>query len=114
MDDSKNRRLPSSTTLKMETNNSKKDILIGGKPFMSYVMRIVGSFNKDNIKEVIIKSRGKFISKAVDVAEVIKKKFSNDNKIQVEDIKIGSEEFQNKEQKNVCVSTLEIKIRKED
>ena len=98
----------------METNNSKKDILIGGKPFMGYVMRVVNSFNKDNVQEVIIKSRGKFISKAVDVAEVIKKKFSNENKIKIEDITIGSVEFQNKEQKNVCVSTLEIKIRKED
>ena len=98
----------------METYNSKQDVLIGGKPFMSYVMKVLGTFNKEGIKEVIIKSRGKFISKAVDVAEVIKKKFSESNKIKVENLEIGSVEFQNKEQKHICVSTLEIKMKKDE
>lgn len=98
----------------MEKNNSNQDILIGGKPFMSYVMKIINYFNNSSTNEVIIKSRGKFISKAVDVAEVLRKRYSESHKIEVCDIKIGSEEFQNKEQKNICVSTLEIRIKKKE
>ncbi|MFA5061004.1 MAG: DNA-binding protein Alba [Candidatus Pacearchaeota archaeon] len=83
-------------------------IFIGGKPFMNYVTGVVVQFNTNNAEEVIIKSRGKFIAKAVDVAEVSRRKFLKDKNIQVKEVKIGSEEFENKEGKNINVSTLEI------
>ena len=41
-------------------------------------------------------SRGKFISKAVDVAEVSRRKFLVDQNITVKNVTIGSEEFENK------------------
>lgn len=83
-------------------------IFIGGKPFMNYVTGVVVQFNTNNAEEVIIKSRGKFMAKAVDVAEVSRRKFLKDKNIQVREVKIGSEEFENKEGKNINVSTLEI------
>jgi len=86
-------------------------IFIGGKPFMNYVTGVLMQF-KNNNQEVIIKSRGKFISKAVDVAEVSRRKFLKDQNIKVKDIKIGSEEFENKEGRIVNVSTLEITLAK--
>lgn len=61
--------------------------------------------------EVIIKARGKFISKAVDIAEVAMKRFL-DSKIQTEKVLIDSEEFQNKEGRQVRVSTVEIYMKK--
>jgi len=62
--------------------------------------------------EVTVKARGKFISKGVDVAEVARRKFLTEQNISVEDISIGSEEFENKEGKLVNVSVIEITLKK--
>ena len=53
------------------------------------------------------KARGKFISRAVDVAEVATKRFL-DGTAGIQDVKIDSEEFKNKEGKEVRVSTIEL------
>jgi len=87
-------------------------VFIGNRPFMNYVTAVVMQFTSQNEKEVIIKSRGKFISRAVDVAEVITKRFLKDQNVQVKDIKIDSEEFKNKEGKMVNVSTMDITLAK--
>ena len=84
-------------------------IYVGGRPFMNYVTAVVMQFTTKNAEEVIIKARGKFISRAVDVAEVAAKRFL-DNQVGVKDIKIDSEEFQNKEGKQVRVSTIDVTL----
>lgn len=86
-------------------------IFIGGKPFMNYVTGVVMQFTTKGATEVIVKARGKFISRAVDVAEVAAKRFLKDE-IEIKDIKIDSEEFENKEGKEVRVSTIEIVLAK--
>lgn len=91
-----------------DTDNS---IFIGGKPFMNYVTGVVMQFTTKNAKEVLVKARGKFISRAVDVAEVSTKRFLKDQS-EVKEIKIDSEEFTNKEGKQVRVSTIEIVLGK--
>ncbi len=82
-------------------------IFVGGKPFMNYVTAVVMQFTTKNADEVLIKARGKFISRAVDVAEVAAKRFL-DGQIEPKEIRVDSEEFQNKEGKQVRVSTIEI------
>ena len=79
---------------------------------MNYVTAIVMQFTTKSAEEVIIKARGKFISRAVDVAEVSAKKFLKEENIKVKDIKINSEEFENKEGRKVNVSTIEIALEK--
>jgi DNA-binding protein len=86
-------------------------IFVGGKPFMNYVTGVVMQFTTKGADEVIVKARGKFISRAVDVAEVATKRFL-DGQIGVQDIKIDSEGFQNKEGKDVRVSIIEITLSK--
>ncbi|MDD5087063.1 MAG: DNA-binding protein Alba [Candidatus Nanoarchaeia archaeon] len=86
-------------------------IFIGEKPFMNYVTAIVMQFTTKNAKEITIKARGKFISRAVDVSEVASKRFLTDQ-VQLGNIKIDSEEFTNKEGKQVRVSTIEIALEK--
>ena len=81
---------------------------------MNYVTSVLLQFTKYEFKEVILKSRGKFISKAVDVAEVSKKKFLKQIKIEVKDVKIDSEDFETKEGKKINVSTIEIILEKKD
>ena len=90
---------------------AKDIILIGGKPFMSYVTAVVMQFTTNNKNSVTLRSRGKFISRAVDVAEIVNTRFLSD-KIKISDIKIGSEEFKNQENKNIRVSTIDIKLLK--
>jgi len=87
-------------------------VFIGGKPFMNYVTGVVMQFTTRGAKEVTIKARGKFISRAVDVAEVATKRFLKEHDIIVKDIKIDSEEFENKEGKKVNVSTIDIILAK--
>ncbi len=86
-------------------------VFVGGKPFMNYVTGVVMQFTTKNAQEVVIKSRGKFISRAVDIAEVTTKRFLEDA-IHVSDIKLDSEEFENKEGKQVRVSTMEITLKR--
>ena len=87
------------------------NIFIGGKPFMNYVTGVVMQFTTKNADEVIIKARGKFISRAVDVSEVSSKRFL-DGTVSVKDIKIDSEGFKNNEGRDVRVSTIEITLGK--
>ncbi len=87
-------------------------IFIGEKPFMNYVTGVVTQFKTKNQAEVIVKARGKFISRAVDVAEVSAKKFLKDENVKVKNILIDSQEFENKEGKKVNVSTIEIILKK--
>ena len=86
-------------------------VFIGSKSFMNYVTGVVMQFTTKNAPEVLVKARGKFISRAVDVAEVTTKRFLT-NQIQINNIKIDSEEFKNKEGKQVRVSTIEIGLTK--
>lgn len=88
-------------------------IFIGNKPFMNYVTSVVMQFTTKEASEVIVKARGKFISRAVDVAEVSAKKFMVEEKIKVKDIKINSEEFENREGRKVSVSTIDIVLEKQ-
>jgi len=84
-------------------------VFIGKKPFMNYVTGVVMQFNS-GAKEVKIKARGKYISRAVDVAEVVKNRFIQDAKLK--EVKIDSEEFEGREGRKVRVSTIEITIAK--
>jgi archaea-specific DNA-binding protein len=86
-------------------------IFIGNKPFMNYVTSVVIQFTTKGADEVIIKARGKFISRAVDVAEVAMKRFLKEQ-IKLKEIRIDSEGFTNNEGHDVRVSTIEVVLDK--
>ena len=86
-------------------------IFIGGKPFMNYVTGVQMQFTTKNADELVVKARGKFISRAVDIAEVASKRFL-EGTVSVKDIKIDSEEFKNNEGRDIRVSTMEITLGK--
>ena len=97
---------------KTENKSDDNVVFIGEKPFMNYVTGVVMQLTTKGFNEIIIKARGKFISRAVDVAEVSAKKFLKEHNVEVKNIKIGSEEFENKEGRKVNVSTIEITLMK--
>ncbi|MFQ5800469.1 MAG: DNA-binding protein Alba [Candidatus Hydrothermarchaeales archaeon] len=90
----------------MTENNA---IYVGKKNVMSYVLAVVTLINKGE-KEVVIMSRGRSISKAVDIAEITRNRFMPE--VKVSDIKIGTEEMTSKEGNKTNVSTIEITLKK--
>ena len=68
---------------------------------------VVMQFTTQRAPEIVVKARGKFISKAVDICEVAAKRFL-EGQIDVKNIAINSEEFRNNEGRQVRVSTIEI------
>ncbi len=95
-----------------QKRSDENTVFIGTKPFMNYVTAVVMQFTTKGAKEVIVRARGKFISRAVDVAEVCTKRFLKDQNLAVKDIKIDSEEFENAEKRKVNVSTIDIVLGK--
>lgn len=87
-------------------------IFVGIKPFMNYVTGIVMQFKNKGQNEVIVSARGKFTSKAIDVVEVARRTFLKEENIQIKDINISSEQFENKEGKRIFVSSIEIHLIK--
>jgi len=86
-------------------------IFVGSKPFMNYVTGIVLQFTTKGASAVHIRARGKWISKAVDIAEISTKRFLI-SQAKVQSISIDSEQFKNEEGRDVRVSTIEIVLAK--
>jgi DNA-binding protein len=85
-------------------------ILIGKKPVMNYVLACL-TMIQNGANEVVLKARGRAISKAVDIAEITRKKFAQD--LVVKNIKIDTEQIKNPETGNVSnVSSIEIYLGK--
>jgi DNA-binding protein len=96
-----------------EKEGKRKDeetIFVGNKPPMSYVMAVVTQFNSGNYDEVVIKARGRAISRAVDTAEIVRNRFVTD--VEVKEIKIGTESVTNEEGRTHNVSSIEIYLLK--
>lgn len=81
-------------------------IYVGKKPTMNYVLAVVTQFNS-NVDRIVIKARGKAISKAVDIAEITRHKFIHEAKYS--DIKVTTETLQG-ERGESNVSSIEITL----
>ncbi len=71
---------------------------------MAYVLACITQLNGQ--EEVTIRARGRTISHAVDVAEVVRNKFVKD--AAVKNIAIGTEELESEDGQKVNVSSIEI------
>ncbi|MEF8873802.1 MAG: DNA-binding protein Alba [Candidatus Thermoplasmatota archaeon] len=91
-------------------NGDENTVFIGKKETMNYVMAVVTQFNNGS-EEVVIKARGRAISKAVDVAEITRNRFVPEAEIteiltDTEEISVDEEE-----DKTTNVSSMEITLR---
>jgi len=84
-------------------------VLIGKKPIMNYVLACITFFH-GGAKEVSIKARGRSISRAIDVAEVVRHRFLPD--VKIKNIGIGTDQLLPQEDSDtpVNVSTIEITL----
>jgi len=87
---------------------AENSVFVGNKPVMNYVLAVLTQFNS-GASEVSIKARGRAISRAVDVAEIVRKRFLPD--VDVKDIKISTEQVSS-EQGTANVSAIEITLYK--
>ena len=84
-------------------------VFVGKKGTMSYVLAVVTQMN-NGAGEEFIKARGKAISKAVDVAEIVRNKFITS--VKIEKIGISTEEIATEEGGPLKVSAIEISLKK--
>lgn len=83
-------------------------VFVGKKGAMAYVLAVVTQFGM-GAKEVIIKARGKSISRAVDVAEIVR---NRDTSITLDRIGIATEEVVTMDGRPLKVSSIEIVMKK--
>jgi DNA-binding protein len=86
---------------------ANNEIFIGKKPLMTYVTATLVQLANEPI--VIIKARGKSITRAVDVAQIIVKRMDTLG-YKIGPVKIGSELVQSQDGKTRNVSTIEVYI----
>ncbi|TRM81245.1 DNA-binding protein Alba [Sulfolobus sp. F3] len=94
----------------VESPTPSNVVLIGKKPVMNYVLAALTLLNQ-GVSEIVIKARGRAISKAVDTVEIVRNRFLPD-KIEIKEIRIGSQVVTSQDGKQSRVSTIEIAIRK--
>ena len=85
-------------------------VLIGKKPIMNYVLACITFFH-GGAKEVSIKARGRSISRAIDVAEVVRHRFLPD--VKIKSIGIGTDQLLSQEENDnstTNVSTIQITL----
>ena len=92
-----------------EGNVMENIVYVGKKATMNYVLAVVTQFN-NGANSVTVKARGKMISRAVDVAEIVRNRFIQD--IGSTSISIGSEELTNEDGSKSKVSTIQIALQK--
>lgn len=85
-------------------------VLIGRKPAMNYVLACITLFHS-GVNEVSVKARGKAISRAIDVVEVVRRRFLPN--VKVAKIGIGTDQIMPQEEGNTLtnVSTIEITLQ---
>ena len=83
-------------------------VYVGKKPTMNYVLAVLTQINNGS-DTITVKARGRAISRAVDVAQVLTKRFATD--VKVHQITINTEQVKSTmtgEMSNV--SSIEIKL----
>ncbi len=81
-------------------------VFIGTKPTMTYVFQVVAQLNS-GAGPVVVRARGNAIGKAVDVAEVVRRRFL-EGQVAVGPITIGTERLVNREGREANVSAIAI------
>lgn len=84
-------------------------VYIGKKPTMNYVLAVVTQFNSGS-PEVTVKARGRSISRAVDVAEIVRNRFVPGSKVR--DVRISTERLTGEDGRTSSVSSIEIHLTK--
>ena len=89
------------------THKPSNEIYIGKKPLMTYVTATLVQLANEPV--VIIKARGRSITRAVDVAQIIVKRMDTLG-YKIGPVKIGSENVNSEDGRTRSVSTIEVYV----
>jgi len=95
--------------IKQEPKPERKDdnnVFVGEKPIYLYVKAVSTILNK--FPTAVVKTRGNFITKAVNIGEIAKREYG----AVIKEVKTDSQKFKNKEGKDIVVSSIEITLAK--
>ncbi len=98
---------PSAQTPERAERKDANVVYIGKKSVMGYVLAVVTQFNSGT-PDVYIKARGKSISRAVDVAEIVRNRFLPE--VKLDNILIKTEEMDSEDGSKTKVSVIEIRL----
>ncbi|MEM4367195.1 MAG: DNA-binding protein Alba [Candidatus Anstonellales archaeon] len=84
-------------------------VYVGKKGIMGYVLAVVTQFS-GTASTVTVKARGKLISRAVDVAEIVRNRFMPN--VKISEVKISTEELTSEDGSKSKVSAIEIVLSK--
>jgi len=84
-------------------------VYIGKKATMNYVLAVVSQLNA-GCDNVCIKARGRAISRAVDVAEIVRRRFVQG--LNYQEVKIATEQLPGQDGGNANVSSIEIYMKR--
>ncbi|MBI5224951.1 DNA-binding protein Alba [Candidatus Micrarchaeota archaeon] len=87
----------------------KNIIYVGKKDTMAYVLAVVSQFNQ-GINEIHVKARGRSISKAVDITQIVKNRFMPN--MLIKGIDISTEDVASEDGRMSKVSSMDITITK--
>lgn len=85
-------------------------VFIGQKPTMTYVFQVVSQLNS-GAGPVVVKARGNAIGKAVDVVEVVRRRFL-EGQVSVGAIRIDTERLVNRDGRDANVSSIAIPLNR--
>lgn len=88
-------------------HKASNEIFVGKKPLMTYVTATLVQLA--NEPTVVIKARGKTITRAVDIAQIIVKRMDTIG-YNIGQVKLGSEAVQSEDGRTRNVSTIEVPI----
>ncbi len=83
-------------------------VFIGQKPTMTYVFQVVTQLNS-GAGPVVVKARGNAIGRAVDVVEVVRRRFL-EGQVEIGRIVIDTERLTNREGRDANVSSIAIPL----
>jgi DNA-binding protein len=100
----------SDTSSNVQTSEERNIIFIGTKPIMTYVSATLTQLSTR--PTITIKARGKRITQAVDVSQMIIKRMDTVGYV-ISDVRISSDSLTSQDGKQRNVSNMEIDLKKE-
>jgi len=101
-------RPPMPEPVRPEPSTDRATVYIGPKPVMSYVFQVVAELNS-GAGPVVVKARGNAIAKAVDVAEVVRRRLLT-GQVEVGPVTIDTERLVNRDGREANVSSISIRL----
>jgi len=105
VEDTKNEKVEDTKNESMDSDKPRDIIFVGKKPLMTYVNATLTQLSVS--ETVTIKARGKSITQAVDISQMIAKRMNAVGYF-VKDVRISSDSLKSNDGKDRNVSTIEI------